>query len=254
MYWLPKIGFLICTTMMTLSLTAHASQSYGPTAEEAKMLPDYCQNSEHWKSILGSASTWNNHTCYGINRINRYYKSRTSSEKRGNLEGALRDLNYSVTKLPPDFVLMPEIYMYRGITYGLMDRVGQAVSDLQKAIGMDPKLTKAHNELADLYETKLSQRGKALEIITEGLRHNPDVKSMQRRYTRLGGKLPYPEPIEPTPAVEAEAAKPEEPPTPTPSSVEPAASPTIAPPAPVEPIAEPPIGSPTNPYCRFCPD
>jgi hypothetical protein len=107
--------------------------------------------------------------------------------------------------------------------------------------------------LADFY-SGIKQPAKALEIITEGLRHNPDTKSLQRRYTELGGELPYPAPIEPTPAVEAEAAKPEEPPTPTPNSVEPAASPTTVPPAPVEPTAEPQIGSPTNPYCRFCPD
>lgn len=253
MYRLPKIGFLVCTAMMGLSLAAYASQPYGPTAEEAKILPDYCQNPEQWKSILGSAATWNNHTCYGINRINRYYKSRTSPEKRGNLEGALRDFNYSVTKLPPDFVLMPEIYMYRGITYGLMDRVGEAVADLQKAIGMDPKLTKAHNELADLYETKLSQRDKALEIITAGLRHNPDVKSMQRRYTRLGGKLPYPEPIRPAQAADTQATTPADaaPSAVTAAPAEPDKSEPAAAPASAE---QSKIGSPNNPYCRFCPD
>lgn len=248
--WLRHAGFLF----LGLSLTAHASQPYGPTVDEAKMLPDYCQNPVHWNSILGPAATWNNHTCLGINWLNRYYKSRTISEKRLSLKNALGDFNYSVSKLPSDFALMPEIYMYRGITYVQMDRVGEAVADLQKAIGMSPKLVRAHNELADLYEGKLSQPGKALEIVTEGLRHNPDVKSMQRRYTRLGGKLPYPEPIKPTPAVETEAAKLEEPATPAPSSVEPVASPTQTITEPVESVAEPKVGSPTNPYCRFCPD
>lgn len=238
--WLRYAGLLL----MGLSLTAHAAQPYGPAAEEAKMLPDYCQNPEKWNSTWGPAAVWNNHTCYGINWLNRYYKSRTSSEKRDSLQNALGDFNYSVGKLPPDFPLMPEIYMYRGSTYNLMGRNGEAVADLRKAIGLDPKLTKAYNELADLYETKLSQRDKALEIITEGLRHNPDVKSMQRRYTRLGGKLPYPEPIEPTPAVEAEAAKPEEPPLAAPAEK------TVT-----EPDSDKPkIGSPTNPWCRFCPD
>ena len=240
-------GFLL----MGLSLSAHAAQPYGPTAEELKVLPDYCQNPGHWNPIFGPAALWNNHTCYGINWLNRYYKARSPAEKRFTLQNALGDFGYSVSKLPPDFALMPEIYMYRGITYGLMDRAGQAVADLQKAISMNPKLVRAYNELADLYETKLSQRGKALEIVTEGLRHNPDVKSMQRRYTRLGGKLPYPEPLsrpEPvvaeTPAVPAQVAAPEAAPVAAPVEKADAAPDT----------EKPKIGSPTNPHCRFCPD
>lgn len=240
-------GFLL----MGLSLNAHASLPYGPTAEEMKVLPDYCQNPAHWGAILGPSAGWNNHTCYGINWINRYYKSRSPGDKRYSLQNALGDFNYSVGKLPPDFALMPEIHMYRGITYGLMGRQGEAVADLQKAIGMNPKLVRAYNELADLYEGKLSQPGKALEIVTEGLRHNPDVKSMQRRYTRLGGKLPYPEPLSrPEPASAAPPAAPAQ-------GAAPAAAPVAAPveKADAAPDSEKPkIGSPTNPYCRFCPD
>lgn len=245
---LRQAGFLI---LVGLSLTAHAAEPYGPTDEENKMLPDYCQNPWQWASILGPGAVWNNHTCYGINRINRYYKSRTRHEKNEHLGTALRDFNYSVSKLPPDFALMPEIYMYRGITLSLMGRVGEAVADLQKATGMDPKLVKAYSELADLYENKLSQSKKALEVITEGLRHNPDTPSLQRRYTRLGGKLPYPEPVSrPEPAVA------ETPPAPA-QGTAPEAVPIAAPVEKVDaaPEAEKPrIGSPTNPYCRFCPD
>jgi tetratricopeptide (TPR) repeat protein len=247
---LRHVGFLL---MMGLSLPLHAAQPYGPTAEEVKMLPDYCQNPEQWKVILGSG--WNNHTCYGINWINRYYKSRTISQKRFSLQNAIGDFNYSVDKLPPDYALLPEIYMYRGITYGLMDRVGEAVADLQKAIDMNPKLTRAYNELADHYEIKLSQRDKALETITEGLRHNPGTTSLQRRYTRLGGKLPYPEPLPPpepavagTPPAPAQGAAPE---------TVPAVAPVEAPVEKADAAADtekPKIGTPKNPYCRFCPD
>ena len=244
---LRHAGFLL----LALSLTAYAAEPYGPNAAEGKMLPDYCQNPEQWKSILGPDAGWNNHTCYGINRINRYYKSKNSREKSDNLQTALGDFNYSVAKLPPDFVLMPEIYMYRGITFSLMGRVGEAVADLQKATGMDPKLVKAYNELADLYEGKLSQPGKALEIVTKGLRYNPDIQSLQRRYTRLGGKLPYPESVSRPSPVVAE----------TPPALPQGAAVEVAPAAaPAEKTGVAPdteklkIGSPTNPYCRFCPD
>ncbi|MEW6415629.1 MAG: hypothetical protein AB1482_10295 [Pseudomonadota bacterium] len=233
--------------LMGLSLNALAAQPYGPTAEEMKVLPDYCRNPGQWGAILGPSAGWNNHTCYGINWINRYYKSRTGREKRDSLQNALGDFNYSITKLPPDFPLMPEIRMYRGITYALMDRAGEAAADLQQAIRMSPGLVRAYNELADLYESKLGQRGKALETITEGLRHNPDVPSLQRRYTRLGGKLPYPEPLaRPAPAV---AEPPAAPVQAAPQEAAPAAGAGTA-----QDAEKPKIGNPKNPYCRFCPD
>lgn len=237
--------------LLGLSLTAQAAQPYGPTAEESKLLPAYCQGSAYWKSILGPDAGWNNHTCYGINRLNRYYKSRSARERKDHLQTALGDFSYSIAKLKPDFTLMPEIYMYRGITYRLMERNGAAVADLLKAISMDPKLTKAYNELADMYEGKFSQPAKALEIVTDGLRHNPETKSLQRRYTKLGGKLPYPEPL-----TQAEPAV-----TEPLSGAEQAAVPEVAPVVvPVEKTVtepdsdKPKIGSPKNPYCRFCPD
>jgi tetratricopeptide (TPR) repeat protein len=246
--FLRHVGFLL---MIGLSLPLHAAQPYGPTAEEAKTLPDYCQNPEQWKSILGPGAGWNNHTCYGINWINRYYKSRTSSTKSYSLQNALGDFNYSVSHMPPDFLLMPEIYMYRGITYSLMGRNGEALADLLKSVGMNPKLIKAYNELADLYEHKVSQHDKALETITEGLRHNPGTTSLQRRYTRLGGKLPYPEPLSPPePAVAEMPAAPAR-------GAAPEAVPAAAPVEKTDAAADaekPTIGTPKNPYCRFCPD
>lgn len=241
--WLRYAGF----ALMALSLNALAALPYGPTAEEMNVLPDYCRNPGQWGAILGPSAGWNNHTCYGINWINRYYKSRGPAEKRYSLQNALGDFNYSITKLPPDFPLMPEIHMYRGITHALMGRAGEATADLQKAIRMNPRLVRAYNELADLYENRLRQRDKALETIVEGLRHNPDIPSLQRRYTRLGGKLPYPEPLAPpapavaeTPAAPAQAA---------PQEAAPAAAADT-----VQDAEKPKIGSPKNPYCRFCPD
>jgi len=253
------IRYAVVLLMMGLSFTVLAARPYGPTAEEARMLPDYCQNPERWSAVLGPAAGWNNHTCFGINWLNRYHKSRTSRERQYALQTALGDFNYSVNKLPPDFVLMPEIFMYRGITLGLMGRVGEARADLQRAIDRDPRLVRAYNALADLYEDRLSQPRKALEVVTEGLRHNPDTRSLQRRYTRLGGKLPFPEPIArpaPTPA--------EAPPATAQSPAAEAAPVAAAVPTPVTAPADRPaaalaaerprIGSPTNPHCRFCPD
>jgi tetratricopeptide (TPR) repeat protein len=260
----PTTSLIAACLLCLAALGAQAEESYGPSAEETRMLPPYCggPGGGDWKAILGPESGFNNHTCYGINFLNRYYRAKTSWQKRDYLQNALGDFNYSVNHLSPGFKLMPEIFYYRGLTYRLMDRQAEAMGDFLKSIQLDPKYSKAVAELADLYDRNLSNRKKALELVSEGLRHNPASRELRRRYDRLGGKPPYPEPYaaplaQDSPKTEPEALVP---------------IPTPAPAAPTRPAAETPApatateravgtpqqpathGSPGNPWCRFCPD
>ena len=250
---------LLCRTgllLAGLSFSAQASLPYGPTQIEAKSLPGYCQGSPEWNALLGPDAGWNNHTCYGINWLNRYYRARNPGDRKLALQTALGDFNYSIAKLKPDFLLMPEIYMYRGITYSLSAQHGAAVVDLLKAIGMNPKLVRAYNELADIYDGKYSKPAKALEVVSDGMRHNPETKSLQRRYTQLGGKLPFPAPVVKTEPAEPASAgvKPETTPVPgTPAAAMESAPSTAAPSDAAKQDGTPKIGAPSNPFCRFCP-
>lgn len=250
-------GIVICM----LSAHANAIEPWVPTDSEMASLPPYCKvkmkssssspEYKAWESALGKDFLHTHHYCAGINFINRYYRARSQQDKRFNVNNALSNLQYMVDHADAGYSLMPDVYLNLGVVYSLANQTAQAITHFNKAIELNPRQPRAYNALSDYY-VKSKQSAKALEIVTTGLRHNPDTKSLQRRYTELGGKLPYPQPIEPAPAVEAVAAKPEEPATPTPSSVEPAASQTTTKPA--EPVAQPKVGSPTNPYCRFCPD
>jgi hypothetical protein len=254
------------------ALPAVAEESYGPTPEEIKFLPPYCggPGGGDWVTILGPDRVFNNHTCYGINRINRYYKSRSTKDKQFHLQTALGDFNYSVEHLKPDFKLMPEIYYYRGLTYRLMGKADAAISDFFKSKNLDPKYSKSIAEIADFYERTPANRGKALELVTEALRHNPDSKELKRRYTKLGGQLPYPEPYvqtvesnkNPNAQVEStnSASNSTKPADANPSEKTPEANLVVAPSNTTtltEPVTKPPQpfpGSPSNPWCRFCPD
>ena len=121
-----------------------------------------------------------------------------------------------------------------------------------EAIRGNPGFDQAYAELADI-QAHDEKPGEALKTVTEGLRHVPGSKPLKRRYTELGGKLPYPEPIAPAPA-EPQAAQPDEVASPGPASpAEPAVGGPVEATA-VAPVAQPKIGSPDNPYCRFCPD
>lgn len=242
---------------------AHAVEPHAPSEAEFNSLPPYCAaklksrigsaDYASWEKILGKDFVHTHHYCFALNYINRYYRSRSRQDKTFNLQSALNNLDYMVTHAAPGYSLMPEIYQNRGLVYSLMGRNGEAVRDMRKAIELNPRQVKAYNVLADFYSGS-KQANKALETVTEGLRHNPGTRSLQRRYTELGGKLPYPEPVQAMP----EAAPPEgaagdvvaTPPIEAATAAsrdEPAAAASGQVPAPA-------IGSPSNPYCRFCPD
>lgn len=252
-------GLILALVWVVLAQSVAAE--WAPSKTELSALPPYCaarfdEKSDafkRWKVTMGPDFVHIHHYCAGLNFVNRSYSMASTKSRLEILNAAVRNFDYVLTHTQPSFYLRPEALMNRGIALSMMQNQGEAIGSLHKAIEMNPRLPRAYITLADLYD-KMKDRSKALETVSEGLRHNPDTRSLQRRYTELGGKLPYPEPTEPMPAVEAEAAKPEEPSTPTPNLVEPVASSNTTPPASVESIAEPPIGSPTNPYCRFCPD
>lgn len=244
------------------SVHAAAVEPWAPTDAEMASLPPYCKarmksgqgspDYKMWEQTLGKDFLHTHHYCAGINFINRYYRARSQQDKNFILNNALGTLTYMVEHASPDYSLMPDVYLSRGLTYSLMKRHGEAMADMQKAIELNPRQVKAYNVLADYY-VSTGEKAKALETVTAGLRHNPGTKGLQRRYQELGGKLPYPASSEPEPA-EVEVAKPEE------SSVAPAEKPAETQAAPAgTPSSEaeaprPQIGSPTNPYCRFCPD
>jgi tetratricopeptide (TPR) repeat protein len=167
---------------------------------------------------------------------------------------------------------MPEIYYYRGVTYRLMGRDAEAMADFLKSINLDQKYARSVTELADLYERKILDRKKALELVTEGLRHSPSSKVLQRRYEKLGGKLPYPEPYaqqpvqEPPVVQDKGSALPEQRPgqektlkqeapaspmQPTISTEQPSMASSAEKPVNPEP-QQTPLGMPSNPWCRFC--
>jgi hypothetical protein len=249
-------GFVASTHVM-------AVEPWAPTDSEFASLPPFCKvrmksgssspDYKMWESTLGKDFVHTHHYCAGLNFINRYYRARTKNDKNFNLQNAEDNLKYMIAHAEPTYSLMPDVYLNLGKVYALSGQPAQAIIYLNKAIELNPRQPAAYSALADYY-TKSKQTAKALEIVTDGLRYNPDTNSLQHRYKELGGKLPYPAPVEPAqiehpvaqPAVEAVA--------PVPPRTTPAAPDVESPATSTQEPSRPGIGSPANPYCRFCPN
>jgi tetratricopeptide (TPR) repeat protein len=263
-------GFVNFLLLACFTLPAVAS---GWTDAEIMAMPPYCEAKlkhvpgkyEYWARQLGPDFLHTHHYCYGLGYISRYYHARSRQQKQFNLNNAIGTLNYMESHASPSYSLMPDVYLNRGLVYSLMGNYSKAILDVKKALELNPKLVKAYALAADTY-IKLNQKNEALAVVTDGLRHVPDSSVLQRLYKERGGKLPYPEPLARAaetplaPAEEgregetAEGAKPQDaiqaaPPGPAPEA---AGSEGVR--AEDQAPAAPQIGSPTNPWCRFCPD
>lgn len=263
------LGFLLL--MLTgLAMPAMADQW---TDSELRAMPPYCAARLHknpaqedqWRAALGPDYQHTHHFCAAIGFINRYYAARTTRSKAFNLQNAMGNLNYMIAHASPGYSLMPEVYLNRGLVQTQMKKDGAALMDILKAIELDPKLVRAYSMAAEHY-VKLNKKNEALKFATEGLRYNPESTVLQRLYLKLGGQLPYPEPValqEPDPsmaptesnttgatpnsATESGAAEQAPPATTAPGSATPDSGHAATDPE------TPRIGSPSNPWCRFCP-
>jgi tetratricopeptide (TPR) repeat protein len=245
---------------------------YEISAEEMKRLPPYCHarmktpwgspESNAWRERIGENYLDFFHYCHGLNFVNRYWGARSAKERGYYLTQAEAEFNYMVNAEKPDFTMRADLYANRGEVLRLMGKTGEALRDFNTAISADPKQARVYLQLADVY-LGAKERAKALEVIAQGLRYNPDSKALRRRYLELGGKEPFPEPVpgaraEPAAVKPAEAAQPE-------PKTEPATQKSnvngveAVPPqnatgeAAAKPDAAAPIGNRKNPYCRFCP-
>jgi tetratricopeptide (TPR) repeat protein len=251
--------FLFIALMMSANASLGREQ-WGMTDSEVASMPPLCKGRmsggaeyKRWESILGPDFAHTHHYCMGINFLNRAYKVSNTRERGFYLQEAHNNLMYMVKAASPTYSLMPDVYLNLGNVFKLRGDIGKAAANYSKAIELNPRQPSAYRNLTNFYATT-GQRMKALEVVTDGLRHNPGTKSLQRYYRELGGELPYPEPAATTATIEGGA-----PPAHADvnaNQVLPSESQLTPPETPPQSAGEDyrkPIGSPTNPYCRFCP-
>lgn len=247
--------------LLLISMPAWAIMPYAATPAEQAM----CQARVYSRLGARDQNTRHmHHYCDGLRFIDRAYASMSKKQDMQYYLGvSIDNFDYVLAATQEDYAMRGEVHMGKARALKLLGRKGEAVGEYIRALRYAPNSSAIYQALADSYQ-EMGDKPKALEMVTEGLKRNPDSKGLKRRYTKLGGKLPYPEAV--TKAMPAEVAgtevKPEANPEAVPHSGEATSQAADASPEQIklktesqaEPVAAPKIGSPTNPYCRFCTD
>jgi len=244
-----------------------ALAAWEPDAQELKSLPPFCtpkilnNDPAHVGAQFGEGWGHMHHYCYGLNFINRYYRSRDAAFKKFSLKNAIGNFDYMLDHTSENYFMRGQFLLEKGRVMILMGNKPQGLGEVLRALSYDPTLEAGYRFLADYY-SELGKKDEALKWATTGLKHIPGSKSLQRRYKELGGKEPFPEPInKPDPqVVQAPQVKGDESNVDTltqnhiQAEVQPESNPASPKLESTQETAAPKIGSPKNPFCRFCPD
>ncbi len=240
---------------------ASAVAGYATTAAELSILPPFCQtklssssNPADQKLYSGKIGPdWQHihHYCFALNFSNRYKRTfANKGEQLFYLQSAMGEFEYMFTHSSPTFWMRPEMHVQKGKLLAAAKRNIEAVNEFEAALQDNPTYVEAYIALSDFYKNT-GQQSKSTTLVEQALQHAPNNKSLQKRYNQLTGKTFTP----PPPTVEQTV---QTPPTLTPvvktapeSGVN---STTTHPVSASSPVVVPEkIGTPTNPYCRFCP-
>ncbi len=250
-------GLLILITLL-LHAPAFALQSFGVTREELALMPPYCTamycasvGLPEIKSTIPEGCPSIHHYCDGLKSMIRADKF--NKESGYWLTQGIQSFNSVVQggwwKNCP---LQAEAYVNLGNAYLRQSTQrntssSKAAESFMKALEVQPDYLPAYYALSDFF-VHLGDKKKALRVVEDGLRYAPDSASLLRRFKKLGGTTPpvphhiaakpaeqQGSPIEPPPVDPVESAAPH------PKEGEPAQAPV------------PKIGTPSNPWCRFCP-
>ena len=186
----PPIG----STVFFLAVLGWAGASHAwpiaPTREEQAILPAYCAHTldgygpqipgqhERWKATYGEAFIHFHHYCYAFVYLMRADRHSTPTEQRRNfLRNASGDIDYVLTRMPPDHVLQPELLTKQGMIRRRLGNPEDGIPFLKKASELNPRYWRAYLELATTYLAR-NQIDEAREALRSGLVHAPESRAL----------------------------------------------------------------------------
>ncbi len=195
----------VASAALVWSTGAWAGKPENVTPDEMALLPPYCvdvqgfqygdasyntsPNAPKWLGMMGRGFWAVHHYCWALINLGRILRPSVPPEiKRGERDGAIGDMYYVINNVPPDFVILPEIYAKIGEIQLEQKRAPQARQAYEKARALKPDYWPAYYQWAE-YLRRSGQKDQARTLVEEGLAKAPESKSLQRLLVELGGSL-----------------------------------------------------------------
>jgi tetratricopeptide (TPR) repeat protein len=179
-------------TYISLIFFSQWSHSIDLTDEEVARLDPICQarmkagSSEYamWAKRLASGWQDSHHYCFGTHFLNLANKTIDKDKRRGLLNSAAAEMEYTRIHTSDEYKLKPKIYYDIGqVREGLDDEAG-AIQAYFYSIKLNPNLPKPYAALSDLYK-KQNNSKQAIAILEEGLKYKPKSKTLLKRLEKL---------------------------------------------------------------------
>lgn len=242
-----------------LALAGAVSTVNAGTLQEYQELDHWCIARNKWEDAKRAGtfppqpdrSFHFHHYCDAVRGLANMYAAKDKRDFKFHHDFALDNNGYVIGHVPPDHHLLPLVYFLNGKVNHLAKNHSAAETNYLKASHLDPRYAPIYAALGYLY-MDAKRTNDAAKAVRAGLELDPTSKALRRLAGQLNIKL------EPLPATPAPASAADRPP--------PMATTDIALPAAAAPVKQGPeavpsvrsevsiIGSPTNPWCRFCPD
>ena len=150
------------------------------------------QQIARWRATLGPSFEHLHHYCFGTMKTNRaVLLARDAQVRTFYLGDALKEYDYVITRVPEDFVLLPEIFTKKGENLVRLNRGPLAVVEFERAAALRPDYWPSFAQLSDYYKQQGDLR-KAREVLERGIASAPNAVALNRRMEELqktsGGK------------------------------------------------------------------
>jgi hypothetical protein len=199
------IASLLACPLLATTGTATAVEAFAPTAAEMSLLPPFCAQRIGGSSSgvgvpaaeqMGKANWLHiHHYCFGLNFVNRARRASNAKDRAYDLGVAKGNYMAVIKNTEPRFWMRPQIYVDLGKVELQLKDAGEAVRWFNEAIKFNPAYLPAYQALIDVLQ-QAKRNSEALEVATAGLKHVPNSEPLQKAYLALGGKKPFPEPVE----------------------------------------------------------
>jgi hypothetical protein len=140
---------------------------------------------QRWYSVLGETFHAMHHYCFGLMKTNRgLILARDEQWRRFYLNDAIAEFDYVIERAPPDYVLLPEIFMKKGENLIHLGKGPLGTVQLLRAIESKPTYWPPYAVLSDYYK-KAGDLKNAREVLEKGLSASPDAKALKERLANL---------------------------------------------------------------------